>query len=416
MNILMFHPTMDIGGAPINNIMLATKLQEMGHQAIFLADAGRLVGELETNRIRYRQIKTRDRGHLSLGLIRDIASAIREEKADLVWTSGIMPCIKAHLACWLTNTPLFPLHGSPNVALFYLPKVGKCGWVNPHHRDHMVKTFGWKDEDVILIRGRMEVDRYQPLAQRNGFFHKYGVQEDEQIIALIGNVIKEKWGSVELFLQAAGMLAGKYRNLRFIIVGDGLEENGEPYERCKILAKTLNQRHGREAIILTGALRQISEVMGETSIVAGMASTCVLSLLCGRPTVVVGNQGFSGVVTPETFDELAYNHFNMHEPSLQRQPEALCRQLEGLLDDASWREGLGEWSHKTAVEIFDVNIGARQFEQVLRDTVATHKQDLLSRTKWLMEILRSLGSAAMYKLRKELSGMTGHNMASHFFC
>lgn len=402
MNILMFHPTMDIGGAPINNIALATRLQAAGHRVVFAADDGPLVDQLRARGIGYRHLATRGRGHLSLALLRDLVNAIRAEAADVVWTAGILPCLRAHLACWWSNTPLFPLHGSPNPPRFYLPRVGICGWVNPHHRDHMVRVLGWKEEDVLLIRGRMEIDAYQPGQHSARILHRFGVREGERVVALIGNIIREKWGSVELFLNAAHMLADKHPTLRFVVVGEGLAGGQAYYDRARQLAASINQRCGREAVVLTGASQQVPEVMQQAEIVAGMASTCVLSLLCGRPTIVLGNRGFSGIVTPETFDDLAYNHFNMHGVAHQKQPEVLCGQLARLLDDPPLRAQLGQWSRKTATETFDVHVGAGQLEGALRHACAVHRRDLGFRLRWLREIVTSLGSAAMYKVK----GMT----------
>lgn len=407
MNILMFHPTMDIGGAAINNIVLASKLQAFGHRVVFLADDGPLVEELRARGIGYRHLAYRGRSDLTPGVLRDIVKAIRNEGIEVVWTAGVLPCVKAHMVCWWTKTPLFPLHGSHLVPRFYLPRIGRCGWVNPHHRDYMVNALGWRDEDVLLVRGRMELDAYRPRPAIQGILRRYGLHEGERSVVLIGNVIQEKWGSVTLFLDAARMLAEKHRTLRFVIVGEGLDGDREHYEQCRDLVAAINQRCGLEAVLLTGALRQIPDVMHEADIVAGMASTCIQSLLCGRPTIVLGNRGVSGIITPETFDAFAYHHFNLHEPSEQRQPEGLCDQVERLLHDERWRRELGEWGRTSAAGIFDVNVGARQLEQALREAVADHQQDFVARTKWLLEILKSLGSAGMYKWHKGSSAHLG---------
>ena len=355
MRILFFTRQLSIGGCQVNAINLAVALERLGHHVVFAAEGGPLVESLERAGIAWEPMEYMSRKHPSRDTVRTLARLVDVHALDLIQAFDPIPILEAYGSQWLHDRPVYGLIAAQPTPEFRLARAREVALVNPDTRDRYVEESGWAPERIRLITARLDCRRYRPIVAPR----LEGWESDETVptATLVSRIDEGKWPTIELWLSAAAHWATTRSEhaLRFAIVGGG-PELGRLRERLARLAGT--------SVVTTGERLDIPEIMNASAVVLGMASTCQQGMACGRPVVVLGEQGYSELVSPESFEFLASQHFNVHGPSAQEQPEALCAQLQGLLDDRARAARLGEFGRARALERYDSSIGARQLEAV----------------------------------------------------
>lgn len=393
MRILWYHHALDIGGA-VNSIVLAGEISNLGHEVIIAADRGGLLPEVQNRHLTYREIPFQSHGkHPNVRTVHMLASLCRREKVNIIWTINSLCTLEAYWAAMSTGIPVFPLYGFAIPPRFPLPRIGLVGVNNPYHRDWFVRSKGFNPSHVRTIVARMDVRSYER------FFLHRALLIDRPVspmIGWVGRLSRDKIGAVCLFLDAVRTLWERNPEVSFTIVGDG-DAGREVRKRA---AEFNAGARGPGTLIWKGEVpfSDIPLVMGRLDIVCGMASTCIISMACGVPTVVLGNGGFSQIVAPENVDALAYRHFNIHENSSLPQPDTLVNQLLWLIGNPLVRRRLGTFCHQFACETYDVRKGARELLSVFEEAVATSQHHL--GLHHLRELLRCTTSLYCYRFRR----------------
>lgn len=357
-NILWYHSRMNVGGV-MNSIWLAERLVKKGHHVVFLAEEGPLSAELAPRGIQFRPIEYARHKHPSIGSIKLVMKAIRKVKADITWTMHVPCAFELYFAAVMTGIPVYPLYGMPLIPKYRMPISGNVGVVLPRLKDYFVKL-GMSPDNITVIHGRLNGDEFRPMSERPRFLRKkFNIPEGNRIIVLISRIHRGKWGSILLFANAANHLAKIRSDVTCVVVG-----GGEKFGELQQLSEEGNSGRYFPSIILTDmVVGNIPEIMNEADIVIGMGSTCPLAMLCGRPVIAIGNNGYSDVVSPETISQIIQWHFNLHYEGPEQQPEFLVTQITDLLEDESRRSQLSSFGRRLGLQNFDISIGANLLER-----------------------------------------------------
>ena len=398
LKVLWYHSAMDIGGV-WNSIWLAEALVKRGHQVTFVAEKGPLCSELAPRGIGFRRIDYYRYRHPSWTFARQFTRVIQEEKADVTWTIFTACSLEARLAALVSGIPAFPLYGTPKIPAYRLPSQGHIGVILPRLKEYFV-GLGASPEKVHVIHGRLDGQIFRPISERPRFLRdNFDIPEGNFIVVIITRVFPSKWGAIELFVAAAEQLTWRRSDVTLVLVGGGSLE-----EELRRLARRVNEGRPTPALVLTGMIqRGIPEIMNEADIVLGLGSTCPLGMLCGRPTIVVGNGGYSEIVSPETMGKILYWHFNLHFKPSAAQPDLLIAQIEALLGDEARRQRLSAYVRDFGMRTFDLSVGVDALESVLAQVVAEGTGDLAQRLAFGADVLRSWLSHYSYRIRRRLN-------------
>lgn len=94
---------------------------------------------------------------------------------------------------------------------------------------------GYDQTRMVVIPNGFEVSRlHATVQQRDAIRQEAGIGPDELVIGSLGRLNPAK--DQENFIEAARILAEKYENLKFLMIGDGLEPGNE--KLMKIIAST----------------------------------------------------------------------------------------------------------------------------------------------------------------------------------
>jgi glycosyltransferase involved in cell wall biosynthesis len=105
----------------------------------------------------------------------------------------------------------------------YSRLIDGCIGVSKYVLDRALNEGGFRSEQVFLIQNGVDIDRFKPHNARSILNRFVAGNESAKVVTYIGQLIHDK--GIWTFLEAAYILLEKKRDLVFLIVGKGSEEN-----------------------------------------------------------------------------------------------------------------------------------------------------------------------------------------------
>lgn len=95
--------------------------------------------------------------------------------------------------------------------------------VTPQIASHLTTHYDCPPEKVVVIENGANTDRFHPIDDEGlllGLRRELGIERHECIVAFVGNLAP--WQGVEYLINAAPLLVKEIKNIRFLIIGDGV--------------------------------------------------------------------------------------------------------------------------------------------------------------------------------------------------
>lgn len=359
MNILVYPNELKIGGSAINAIDLAGAMRELGHTVVVYATPGPLAELVERRSVRLVTEAYPPRPRPSPTAMRSLRRIVRSERIDLVHAYEHYACMEsyyaAHVAC-------------------RVPMVGTIlsSDVEPSMPGSITLTVGTqqlKDQlrrpgEVLLLEPPIDTRENAPAFDGGAFRAEHQV-EDDLLNVVVASRFTQYMKSEGLYrvIDATARLASRLP-IRLILVG-----YGRCYEDFVQKAEAINADVGRRAVVLTGAMVDPRPAYAVADIAVGMGSSILRGMAFGKPSIVLGERGFSEVFSPETVGMFLRDGFyGLGDGDLSS--ERLARQLEDLCRDATRRQELGTFARQVVLDRFDLHMRAAELEQTYRSLVA----------------------------------------------
>ena len=295
-------------------------------------------------------------GYLHLFTTLKLASIIRRGAFDLIHT-------QASKDLWLLVPALKFLNS--NVALILTKQVGSGiekkdflhRWIYKRLtfalaismviKKNLLETCPLDENKIILLHNGIDTGRFDPeKVDAKKVRQEFGIKDDESAIGMLARFSPGK--GHEEFLQAAQFLNKKFRNLKFIVVGEASRGENSYEESIKQMAKNF----GLTNLIFTGYRSDTPEVLAAMDIFVfpshseafGIALAEAMSM--GKPSVCSNSDGVLDIaVDCET--SLLFEKKNARD---------LASKIEQLITQPELRKKFGSASRERAVINFDLGI------------------------------------------------------------
>jgi L-malate glycosyltransferase len=354
--ILVYPHDLNIGGSQINAIDLAAEAAAAGHHVLVYGIPGPLVSYIEERGLNFvpaRPLKYRP----SPSRIVQLAQIAVRERIDLIHAYEWPPCLDAYFGAGLMlEIPVLCTVLSMAVAPFVpasLPLV--MGTANLGRAARNIQS-----ADVWVLEPPIDVKRDHPGIDGSAYRRANGIGNDDFLVVSVSRLALDlKIDALVRAIDAVDLLAGPYQ-LKLIIVGGG-PAHSALIERAQLV----NRRWGRQVVSLPGSASDPRTAYAAADVVVGMGSSALRALAIGRPVIVQGENAFSEVFGPATFD-LFLNQGFYGVADAHPGAAHLASQLEGLIVDPMRRDALGRYGRNVAVKRFSLERAAQVQLEIYR--------------------------------------------------
>ena len=362
MKILVFAHQLVVGGTPLNAIELTAALRDRhGHEVVLFAAPGPMVELVDRKGLRLLPAPEA-RIHPSPTRMRALREAVRAERPDVIHAWDWFQCIDAYYVEHLVMRVPMVVTDMMNVNVTrLLPKTLATTFGTPELVD-MARTEGRKR--VAFIPPPVDVHLNAPDAVDGQAFRKsHGIGHRDVTLVTVSRLADElKSESLFRTIDVVGRLA-KDLPLRFVIVGDG-----EARAKLERMADQVNASLGRRVVMLTGELLDPRYAYAAADIVVGMGGSALRGMAFGKPVIVVGKQGFSAPILPETAEFFYYKGFyGVGDGSPSN--ALLEAQVRGLAEHSDELSTLGKFSRQFVLQHYSLEVVSARLESFIRSAV-----------------------------------------------
>jgi glycosyltransferase involved in cell wall biosynthesis len=348
MRVLVYPHAMEIGGSQLNAIQLAGAVRDRGHEVVVLSEPGPLVDRVHAMGLEHIEIPLRRR-RPSPEVLATLVQTVHKRQIDVVHGYEWPPVIEAFFGPGLRwRTPVVGTVMSMSVVPFFprtvplvvgTEAIREAALTAGHHR-------------VTLLEPPVDTETDNPSVDGSEFRRQHDIPSDEVLVAMICRLVPElKLEGLLAACDAVGDLAAAGHKVQLVLVGDG-RSRAEIEER----AAKANALAGRTVVRLTGEVADPRPAYAAADVIVGQGGSALRGMAFGKPLVVVGEQGFSKLLTSETaplfLQQGWYGLGGMGVPELRGH-------LAKLLDSTDLRGSLGDFARQLVVDRFALTRAAQ---------------------------------------------------------
>lgn len=269
MNILMALSQLEVTGAEVYATTVGNELTARGHNVFYVSDTLTKPHDGEFFSLRFNK-RSVPRRFWHVGYL---VYLIKKHNIQLVHAHSRASSWSCHVACKLTGTPMVttvhgrqPVHASRKK---FHAMGDKALPVCEAIRDQLHKELDVPLEQMEVSRNGIETDRFQKTAAPNN---------SKPVVTIVGRLTGPK-GDLCYRLLDECLDTTKY-DIR-VVTGSEMTERFEQF------TSTVN---------FVGYTNDVPKMLSEAELVIGAGRVAMESLLCGRPTLAVGEASCVGIV------------------------------------------------------------------------------------------------------------------------
>ena len=392
MRIIVYPHAMEIGGSQLNAIQLAGAVRDRGHEVIVVAEPGPLVETVRGMGLEYVPIPA-ERRRPSMGVANLLTDLVRARSVDVVHGYEWPPAVEAFYGPRMRlGTPVVATILSSSIVPFFPRPIPLL--VGTEQLQYAARDAGYPR--VNLMEPPVDTDADQPGVGGAAFRARYVPDPDLPLAVMVCRLVPVlKRESLLNACRAVGELADAGKPVRLVIVGDGPVR-----AELEQLAASVNDRVGTPLVVLTGELADPRPAYDAADMVLGMGGSALRAMAFAKPLIVVGEHGFSELLTPETGPTfLRDGWYGLGGTGVAGMRDTMAR----LRDDATLRHELGEYGRDLVLTRFSLRTAAETQEDEYRQAIV----DGMARRRLVGDACTSAAGLLRYKVRRKIDRWRG---------
>ena len=308
MKILMPLMGLEIGGAETHVMELVKELHRRGHTVIVASNGGVYESALSDAGIRHVQIPMHRRspGDMLRSLLM-LRKLIQQEQPDLVHAHARIP---AFLCGILRRQMGFPFLTSAHWVFQVTPLLRlMTDWgqrtvaVSEDIKTYLMEQYGIPADQIHLTINAVDTETFAPGARDDALAAELGIGNGP-VIGHISRLDQSREQAARELIALMPRILQTRPDAQLLIVGGGNEEASLRRE-----AEQVNARAGRSAIIMTGSRTDIARLIRQCDVFVGVSRAALEAISCGKPTILAGNEGYIGTLTPDVLSQAQQSNF-----------------------------------------------------------------------------------------------------------
>lgn len=384
--IYVFGYPLQTGGHFKSALSMVRKLEAMGHHVIVLAAPGGAeeIGQEFTGTgaefITVAGLKKYIYFPSVFGA-RRIVRIAKEHLVDIIHAQDFLSVGPAYLASILLGSVFVYTKAGGPFTHELPPKAVDTVIFSQELMDALPKAYRLIEDNLHLIRARIDRDVYKPEEVNSAFVREYGLGESGKKVVMAMRLAWGKKAWLKAIMEAAESLAASSTDVCIVIAGDGpllpmLRERAAQINRKSKDGPVL---HFIGPIV---GLKEINQFYNYGDVVAGSGRGILEAMACRKPVVVLGENGEGEVVGPENIENIAYFNFSGRHFRHRSNPAgSLPLLLKDLLRDENRQRQLGDYSCEYIRTQMDARIGAEQLLDVYQKAL-NKRSSLIDYAEW----------------------------------
>ncbi len=385
LRILIHLDFLGLGGHMLSTISLASALQRRGHEVLVAGELGPLRQKLEDSHLRFVRLPLGLDPIPSMPVFdppngESIASGLSELavswKANVVHAFHPYNLPAARRAALAADIPSFLTicGGRPQ---FSLPE-GQSETIvfSEELRDAYVQAGIVAEDRIHVVENRL------PIAEltRGPWNLEPDLEErmlpNSRRILMIGRLEEAKMSGTLHVVEAISRLREKVANVQLLLVGVG---PGSRSVRARAAELGLSAESG--GFVEYGRVYDAYRLIPHADVCAGVGRSIFEAMAIGRPCVIVGANGFAGVVSPEWIEQISYFNFSGRNATSPSTVQALTDAFEELLSRKQLSEELVAFGRDYAAKRLDVEVGAAKYEKTYMNALRQWEEGTIPRDR-----------------------------------
>lgn len=361
MKILQINSAKAFGGGEKHLIDLCQGLQNQGSE-IFIAVRPNNQWEEKLDFVPRRNlIHIRLRNSADIFSAKKISEFVRENKIEVIHAHVARDYPIAALASRLSKTPLVLTrhltYKLNNLHRITFKQANKIIAVSNGVAESL-NDFA-DDKKLVVIHNGVDIDEFQNIEKIAEPIEKFGLNSN-LVVTTIGELREHK--GQEDFIRAAKIIAEKYKDVKFLIVGKDNSQNQEYRISLEDLVKKLNLQN---KIIFAGFQDKMTEIYGLTDVFVSSARSEPFGLVIaeamatGKAIVATKTVGATELLRDNESGKL------VSVKDIERLADAIIE----FLEDESLRLKLGKNAQIRAKEFFSLEKMVLETEKVYRSII-----------------------------------------------
>lgn len=353
MKIMMATMGLDIGGAETHIVELSKELKCRGHDVFIVSNGGVYVPEVEAAGIRHYQAPLNQRSVTAMNRARRVLrQVIAREKPDIVHAHARIP---AFLCGILKKRMKFSFvtscHGVYQVsgALKLLSNWGEHTLaVSEDIRDYLTGQYGIPEEQITLTINGIDTEKFSPEVSGQEVRRELGLG-DGPVVGHVSRLDQAASHTARQLIALAPRLSEKIPGLRILIAG-----GGDAYGELSAQAERANSRLGRDCLVLTGPRTDVNRLVAACDLFVGVSRAALEAMAAGKPAVLSGAQGHTGLFVPELLDRAVDTNFCCRTDPISTEEQLFGSITAALALPRDKRAQLGEYGRSVVQKYYSV--------------------------------------------------------------
>ncbi|MDR2437560.1 MAG: glycosyltransferase family 4 protein [Endomicrobium sp.] len=360
---------LELGGAQKTALHIAENINKNIFESFVIAGKGGILYDEAEKKIKLYCIKDFVRNISPLRDLKSlfkIYSILKTEKPDIVHTHSSKAGIIGRIAARLAGVKIIihTIHGygfnetqKLFIKMFYIFLEKICALFSDKlivvTKEDIKKGVYYKiakENKFVLIRAGIDTAFYKSFIQSPNFRQTLGIGTNIKIIITIGPFKPQK--NLKDFIKAASSVVSRFKDIMFLIVGDGPQR-----KELEILIEKSNLKN---KILMLGWRTDIAEILKAsdifvlTSLWEGLPCSIIEAMCCAKPVVANSVDGVKEIVVDGKTGFLV-------EPNNYIKT---AEKITYLLNDQIALKILGEKAYNSIGQEYDINYNLKQHEEL----------------------------------------------------
>ena len=344
--VLMLVDALNIGGTETHVLNITKKLMDMGIYVVVATSGGPMEVIMKSYGIKVIKIPIAGDYIFNkkiLGIVRTLKNIIDEEKINIIHCHLFASMQLASEIYRMYKIPyVVTIHGLfyPN-HLYYSTcmQAASVIAVSEPVRKMLDTKLGSRIQDkIVVLPNGVSLDMIKRSSQNVDIRKELNIPRNGKVLCYCSRLDWNKTNAARVFLFSFSQLLEEFPYLHAVIVGDGSGRDSIEKE-----AQIINEMIGEEKVHVVGAKVNVIPYYRESSIVIGTGRVALEAMLCRRPVIALGNQGYTGPITERNRERQWQMYFGDHDALGKPNAARLTRDIKYLMWNPDRRRSIGEW-------------------------------------------------------------------------